>query len=79
LLVHQVKFGLKENLMVVLTPEQAEILRKADRSSDGLLPALPVNIVAQLDLNGLVERNTMNDLRISFSGRNAVHWHDRPR
>jgi hypothetical protein len=66
-------------MVVVLTPEQADILRKADRSPDGLLPALPINTVAQLDLNGLVERNAMNDLRISFSGRNAVHWHDRPR
>ena len=66
-------------MVVVLTPEQAAVLRKADQSSDGLLPALPINLASQLDLNGLVERNTMNDLRISYSGRNAVHWHDRPR
>lgn len=63
-------------MMVVLTPEQAEFLRAADRSADGLLQPVPMNLASQLHLNVVAEFSGLGGMLITPSGRNAVHWHD---
>ena len=62
--------------MIVLTSEQAKLLRIGDKSHDGLLPPVPMNIAMELDWHKLAEPTGLGGLRITWTGRNAVHWHD---
>ena len=62
-------------MMVVLTPEEAEFLRGADRFDNGMLQPVPMNLASQL-LNGVAAFNDLGAMHITPSGRNAVHWYD---